>query len=120
MAKGSALNGIMPMKYNLPVFVVIIFCALPVPEMRAQTQQIKFKHLGLENGLSFPAVRTILKDSRGFIWMGTSSGLNRFDGYTIRSFFHDPRDSSTLIDDGISQMFEAPDGTLLVQTSSGF
>lgn len=108
------------MKYNLLVFVVIIFCALPVPGMHAQTQQIKFKHLGLENGLSFPAVRTILKDSRGFIWMGTGSGLNRFDGYTIRSFFHDPRDSSTLIDDGIFQIFEAPDGTLLVQTSAGF
>jgi hypothetical protein len=49
-------DGMKPMKYNSLVFIVTIFFTLRVQEMAAQTQQIKFKHLGLENGLSHPAV----------------------------------------------------------------
>ncbi|PMD86068.1 hypothetical protein BWI97_26360 [Siphonobacter sp. BAB-5405] len=44
-----------------------------------QGQNIAFNHLGSENGLSQNSVLAIAQDSRGFIWMGTRYGLNRYD-----------------------------------------
>ena len=40
-----------------------------------------FKHLDTKNGLSNSQVNYIFKDSKGFMWFGTASGLNRYDGY---------------------------------------
>jgi len=44
---------------------------------------ISIKHFGIEDGLSHREVNAILKDKRGFIWVGTRYGLNRFDGYAF-------------------------------------
>ncbi|HEY6915389.1 MAG TPA: two-component regulator propeller domain-containing protein, partial [Paludibacter sp.] len=40
-----------------------------------------FHHLTTNDGLSNNSVRHILKDSYGFLWIGTEFGLNRYDGY---------------------------------------
>jgi len=41
---------------------------------------LKFKHLGLEQGLSQSSVQAVLQDSLGFLWFGTQDGLNRYNG----------------------------------------
>jgi PAS domain S-box-containing protein len=48
-----------------------------------QSQDLVFDHLSVEDGLSRAWVSAVLKDSRGFIWIGTSEGLDRFDGQRI-------------------------------------
>jgi signal transduction histidine kinase/ligand-binding sensor domain-containing protein/DNA-binding response OmpR family regulator len=88
-------------------------------QVHAQPEQFKFKHLNLNNGLSHTDIRGVIKDRRGFIWIGTRFGLNRFDGYTVRSFYHDPRDTTSLINDEISSLSETPEGLLLVNTQGG-
>ncbi len=85
----------------------------------AQTGQFRFKQLGIDNGLSHPDVRVVLKDSRGFVWVGTGYGLNRFDGYMVKTFYHDPRDSTSLINDQVYRLFESPEGYIVVRTGSG-
>lgn len=45
-----------------------------------------FRHLTAEEGLSQNTVMATLQDSRGFLWIATEDGLDRFDGYTIRRF----------------------------------
>lgn len=108
------------MTNKLLVLAAVMLCTVLVRrEVSAQGEQFRFKHLGIDNGLSHPDIRAVLKDSRGFVWVSTGFGLNRFDGYTVKSFFHDPRDTTSLIDDGISRLFEAPGGMLVVQTSAG-
>ena len=69
--------------------------------------------------MSHNRINCILKDSKGFMWFGTMSGLNRYDGYNFRIFRHDLRDSTSLLDDYISQIMEGPDGKLWVETRSG-
>jgi signal transduction histidine kinase/ligand-binding sensor domain-containing protein len=102
------------------LFASVLICSVLVQsECRAQGEQVRFKHLGVESGLSHPQTSSVVKDSRGFIWVATGFGLNRFDGYTVKSFHHDPRDTTSLEDDRISNIFEAPEGFLIVQTSSG-
>lgn len=49
-------------------------------------QNIKFEHYNDNNGLSHNSVRHIVQDDTGFLWLGTFSGLNRFDGYQFKSY----------------------------------
>lgn len=48
-------------------------------------QHLKFNHYNDKNGLSHNSVRHIVQDRQGFLWLGTFSGLNRFDGYQFKS-----------------------------------
>jgi len=100
---------------------ITFFCifAVAVTELTAQTEQFKFKRLDLKDGLSHPDIWTIFKDSRGFVWFGTASGLDRFDGYTIKSFLSDPHDTTSIPGDGISRISETPDRRLAIRTTSG-
>ena len=52
----------------------------------ASGQSYYFKRYQAEDGLAHNTVITILQDQKGFMWVGTKEGLNRFDGYTFKSF----------------------------------
>ena len=54
--------------------------ALPTTASAALVRPIRFEHLSLEEGLSQAAVMDVLQDRRGYIWLATEDGLNRFDG----------------------------------------
>jgi signal transduction histidine kinase/ligand-binding sensor domain-containing protein/DNA-binding response OmpR family regulator len=103
---------------NALVIVFALF-TLPVPVILAQMQQVKFRHLNTQQGLSHPEIRTIFKDKLGFIWVGTAVGLNRFDGLSVKSFFNVASDSTSLKNNVVSNLFETPEGYLGVSTSAG-
>jgi serine phosphatase RsbU (regulator of sigma subunit)/ligand-binding sensor domain-containing protein len=75
-----------------------------------------FEHLSVKQGLSQADVNCILQDSKGFIWFGTQDGLNRYDGYGLRVFKHDPGDPNSLDESWIVSIGETPDGTLWIGT----
>jgi ligand-binding sensor domain-containing protein len=101
-------------------FAIITIASLllhtPIFGQRGQYQFLRFATV---NGLSHNRINCILKDSKGFMWFGTMSGLNRYDGYKFRIFRHDIRDSTSLIDNYISRLMEGPDGKLWVETRNG-
>lgn len=80
---------------------------------------IAFDNLSLEDGLSQSVVTAMAQDTRGFLWLGTQDGLNRFDGYTFRIFKHDPDVPSSLSDNLITALGVDPDGTLWIGTNNG-
>jgi len=82
-------------------------------------QEIEFKHLTVDNGLSNNKVNCILADRSGFIWFGTEDGLNRFDGYEIKVFRNNPNDNKSISGNGIWSLFEDADGDLWIGTKSG-
>lgn len=86
----------------------------------AQPDKYQFAHLDFTQGLSHNQVNAIYKDAKGFMWFGTMSGLNRYDGYKFRVFRHSIKDSSTLTDDFIGSIAEGPAGKLWMQTQLGF
>jgi ligand-binding sensor domain-containing protein/anti-sigma regulatory factor (Ser/Thr protein kinase) len=69
----------------------------------------------VDDGLAGDEVTSILQDSRGFLWIGTDSGLSRFDGSRFVS--HDPRQG--LPSPHVTALLEAPLGGLLVGTTGG-
>ena len=78
----------------------------------------QFDHLGSEDGLSQVSVSAILQDRQGFLWFGTSDGLNRYDGYEFEIFYHDPDDAKSLSHRRIRALYEDPQGRLWVGTNS--
>lgn len=85
----------------------------------AQPDQYRFSKLNPELGISHDRIKCFFKDSRGFLWIGTVSGLNRYDGYSLKVFRNDPRDSTSVINDDINRIFEDPEGRMWVSTWSG-
>lgn len=79
-----------------------------------------FKHLAVKNGLSNNQVNAIYKDSRGFMWFGTASGLNRYDGYGIRIYRSLKNDDTSLPDNYIEDIQEDAEGNLWVRTGAGY
>src|SRR5512132_4171288 len=80
---------------------------------------LRFDHISIEQGLSQSSVRVVLQDSRCFMWFGTEDGLNRYDGYTFKTFKPDPDVSSSLSDRWINAILEDRDGFIWVATGQG-
>lgn len=99
----------------LKLFILFISGAIS-----AQNNPYRFSHLHISNGLSNNQVTAILKDKRGFMWFGTLSGLNRYDGYDFKIFKHDLRNPASINDDFIVSIFNGPDQKLWVQTRKSF
>lgn len=74
----------------------------------AQQQRVRFERISLERGLSQSIVRTIFQDSKGFLWFGSQDGLNKYDGYEFTVYKYDPFDSTSLSENDIWSIYEAP------------
>jgi len=79
----------------------------------------KFRRITLMDGLSQVSVRQMIQDREGFIWFATENGLNRYDGYEIQVFRHEPNNPSTMDSSFIYDLVEGPEGYLWVLTKNG-
>ncbi|MFQ3581577.1 MAG: two-component regulator propeller domain-containing protein, partial [Chloracidobacterium sp.] len=71
-----------------------------------------FEYLTQENGLSNNAVHCILQDRRGFLWIGTEDGLNRYDGFTFKVYRNQAGNPGSLPGNFVRSLYESRDGTL--------
>ncbi len=85
----------------------------------SQPKQMIFENLSDEDGLISNQVITIFQDSRGFIWLGTSTGLSRFDGYQFENFEYGPDNPNSLIGKEVRQIREDSLGYLWIATNGG-
>ena len=84
-----------------------------------QPQNIEFEHLTTEDGLSNNFVISIIQDTSGFMWFGTKSGLNRWDGYQFKIYSNNPYDSNSISNDHVYALYKDSLGTLWVGTEHG-
>lgn len=78
-----------------------------------------FSHFTIKEGLSQSTIKAICQDYRGYIWIGSADGLNRYDAYQFFIYRNKPHDFSTLCGNDISVIYENPsDSTLWVGTDS--
>jgi signal transduction histidine kinase/ligand-binding sensor domain-containing protein/DNA-binding response OmpR family regulator len=97
----------------------IIFLILFPLLLYAQQSGIKFECLSLQDGLSQSTIRCIFQDTRGFIWIGTQDGLNRYDGYQFKIYKHDPHDSTSVSSSIIYSICEDQQCNLWIGTDGG-
>jgi ligand-binding sensor domain-containing protein/serine phosphatase RsbU (regulator of sigma subunit) len=86
---------------------------------QAQELKLKFEQFTTERGLSQSRVNCIVQDRRGFIWIGTNDGLNRFDGYTFTVYRYNAQDPNTIPSDIIQALYCDRNGVLWIGTPSG-
>ncbi len=87
--------------------------------LAADQSRLTFRHYSLDEGLSQSIVFAIHKDRRGFMWFGTESGLNRFDGYQFTTFYHLAFDSSSISNNAVNAICEDDSGYLWIATAGG-
>jgi Predicted periplasmic ligand-binding sensor domain len=87
--------------------------------INAQEAHFVFSHLDVNGGLSDNRVKCIIKDRNGFLWFGTSTGLNRYDGYEFEVYLKSNSDSTSLSDNEINAIAEDHDGNLWIGTRAG-
>ncbi|HVV53849.1 MAG TPA: two-component regulator propeller domain-containing protein [Mucilaginibacter sp.] len=85
----------------------------------SQHQSLKFEHFGTREGLSQINVNCIIQDSRGFMWIGSRNGLNRYDGYKFITYRYDPLDDSSLSNNMITDLAEDKEGNIWIATQNG-
>lgn len=73
----------------------------------------------MTEGLSQGFITGLIQDSRGFIWVGTFDGLNRYDGYTVRRFVTNPFDPWSLPTSYITDLYEDERQLIWVGTHHG-
>lgn len=83
------------------------------------TQQYNFTNYSINNGLSQSVVNCIFQDSKGYIWIGTQNGLNRFNGESFDVYSYDPADSGSISNNWIYSIAEDRDGNLWIGTKGG-
>jgi ligand-binding sensor domain-containing protein/signal transduction histidine kinase len=94
---------------TISVFIVgLVYC-----------QPYYFRHYQVEDGLSNNAVVCIVQDNKGFVWFGTKDGLNRFDGYTFKTFRYDPDNKTGIGNNFIHSLYSDKNNILWVGTDKG-
>lgn len=76
-------------------------------------------HLAQEDGLSQNYIHSINQDRLGFMWFGTKYGLNRYDGYTFKCYYNDPKDSTSISGNIIFALVNGKDSCMWVGTDAG-
>jgi signal transduction histidine kinase/ligand-binding sensor domain-containing protein len=87
--------------------------------LNAQAPNLQFIKLTIDDGLSSSIVSSILQDQRGFVWIATPDGLNRYDGFKFVLYKNVPDDPESLADPVILTLFEDHNKDLLIGTESG-
>lgn len=84
------------MKMNaIKLFLIIALIGVNSIDISGENSYT-FYHLTTEDGLSNNSVKAILRDSHGFLWIGTEFGLNRYDGYGFKTFLAQPNIPNTM------------------------
>jgi signal transduction histidine kinase/ligand-binding sensor domain-containing protein/DNA-binding response OmpR family regulator len=80
----------------------------------AQQNERRFKSLTVDDGLSNSTIYCIYQDKKGYMWIGTSNGLNKYDGYNFTIYKHNTNNINTISDDFITSIDEDSKGNIWV------
>ncbi len=100
-------------------FFSFLLISFSIQQNFAQETFNELQKLSTEQGLSQSTVTCIFQDSDGFMWFGTFSGLNRFDGYNLIENRFDPSNQHSVSDNHIRTICQDTANVLLVGTMNG-
>lgn len=109
--KSQSLRELIPC---LALFIVTIICSPALGQHI--TRDAKFRRVAENIQLSNLNITTIAQDSKGFLWVGTLDGLNRFDGYEFKIYRNIEDDTTSIAENRIETIFEDSDENLWVSS----
>ncbi|MEO9803048.1 MAG: two-component regulator propeller domain-containing protein [Reichenbachiella sp.] len=99
--------------------VFLLYRGLIAQPSSLPNRNIRFEQLPQELGLSQRSINCMIQDRQGYLWMGTWSGLLRYDGYETVLFNANNNDENALKSNKITSLFEASDSSIWVGTMVG-
>ncbi|NOZ62182.1 MAG: hypothetical protein GXO74_10910 [Calditrichaeota bacterium] len=103
--------------------LLFFICCFSTPAVNGQStfdpQSVLFENFSIDDGLSQSSLTCLLQDSKGFLWIGSGDGLNRYDGRSFTVFSARKDDSSGLSNNIIWRLFEDSEGYIWVATQNG-
>ncbi|MEP0861292.1 MAG: response regulator [Ignavibacterium sp.] len=105
-------------RLQLKIYIITLFLEVSTLSV-SFGQSLIFNHLTIGDGLSNNAINAIIQNREGFIWVGTDDGLNRYDGYSFKTYRHILKDSSSISDNGIWCLLEDRSGFIWIGTKNG-
>lgn len=100
------------------IFLGIMLVNIKSMNVYAYTH-LNFRNITNEDGLSQATVESIIQDKKGYIWIGTNDGLNRYNGYDFKVYRHDDEDKNTITNNYIVDLEEDRKGNLWIGTANG-
>ncbi|PRZ00549.1 signal transduction histidine kinase [Marinilabilia salmonicolor] len=107
------------MKSQIILFFFIISIAQVVSGKKQFPTDVRYEVIDAEDALSNGSVSEIIKDSSGYVWIGTYYGLNRYNGYEAVPYYHNSGKPNSLPNNFITSLFLDSKGTLWVGTKDG-
>jgi len=107
------------MKKKIASFILFSMIAV-LASAAIRKDNVVFRRLSVHDGLSESQVNCIYKDSEGFLWIGTTLGLNRYDGFRFKTFFTKSDASMSLPNNNVSEIKEDASKHLWIKTSLGY
>jgi PAS domain S-box-containing protein len=101
------------------VWLCLFLCCFSWGNDPGGRKRYKFERIANEQGLSQNTIYCIYQDSRGFLWVGTEDGLNRYDGYNFTVYRFDPDKAGSLSNNGIHAICEDKYNTLWFGSEEG-
>lgn len=104
---------------KIKLFLIFLSLFLSFQVLNAQQKDIRFLRLSKEEGLSQSSILAFEQDKEGFIWIGTADGLNKYDGNTVKNFYHDFQNPASIASSRCSAIREDKSGKLWIGTHLG-
>jgi len=101
------------------IFIALLFFILPLDISLAAESSFGFDRISIEDGLPHYSVISMFQDRQGFLWIGTVKGLARYDGYSFKTFVHNPEERISISSSAISAITEDRQGGIWVGTWGG-
>jgi len=103
------------LRYLFTLLIVIVLIS------QSFCQEVRFQRLTTEDGLSNGrnwANKCILKDQFGRVWIATIDGLNLWDGYEVKTFRHDPFDTTSITSNFVTSLAQSKNGDIYIGTAN--
>jgi len=114
------MNKLSPITGIFLILTFVVFdCLMNGKSFYSMNQELQFGHTSINKGLSQSIVLCILQDHNGFLWIGTQDGLNKFDGYGFKKYYHNPGNDQSISSDYITSLYEDSKHNLWIGTNKG-
>lgn len=106
-------------KYIIYMLLLIILLITTNIVYVSAYNNINFKNITSEDGLSQGTVETIIQDDQGYIWLGINDGLCRYNGYEFKIYKHDEELENSITNNYIVDIKQDNSGNIWVGTANG-